>query len=79
MRTHALDAQRITRAEIRHAHDLIRNSIGFLLELIARLVDRELRLEQVVLKLALCGLIAEMRLSSQCGSLRATGGQPTAG
>lgn len=47
MRAHTLDARRITGAELGHAHDLVRHAIGFLLELIIRLVDRELRLEQL--------------------------------
>ena len=65
MRTHSLDARRIAGAELGHPHDMVRHAIGFLLELIARFVDREFRLEQLVVKEILSGLIAEMRLPSE--------------
>jgi len=79
MHAHSLDARRITGAEVRHAHDLVGHLIGFLLELVPGLVDRELRLKQLVVDLPLRGLIPEIRLSSQCGSRRVAGGQPAAG
>jgi hypothetical protein len=74
MGAYSLDSRRNTRTEISHAHDLISHPIRLLLELVARLVDRDLRLKQLVLKVALRGLIAEMRLPSQCRLLRMAGG-----